>query len=68
VKECTLTKSADNAELGGEEYMSDVCAAIQRDMDRLENWTERSFMKLKIRKCNILPLGRITPCTSTHRG
>ncbi|GAB0176329.1 mitochondrial enolase superfamily member 1 [Grus japonensis] len=45
--ECTLSKFDDDTKLEGVADTAEGCAAIQRDLDRLENWTERNLMKFR---------------------
>ena len=59
--ECSLSKFGDDPKVGGVCDRAEGCGAIQRALDRLESWAERTVLKLKKGKCRVLALGRAKP-------
>lgn len=58
--ECTLSKFTDSAELGGVVESPEGPDAIQRDLDRLERWTDKNLVKFFM-KSGVLCMGRKNP-------
>ncbi|RMC10373.1 hypothetical protein DUI87_13176 [Hirundo rustica rustica] len=56
MRQCTLSKCAEDTKLGAVSDRPEGHAAIQRDFDRLDKEADRNPMKFK--KCKIWPLGR----------
>ncbi|KAK4827590.1 LOW QUALITY PROTEIN: hypothetical protein QYF61_019492 [Mycteria americana] len=56
--ECTFSKFADDTKLGAVADRPEGCAAIQRDLNRLEKWADRNLRKFN-KKCK----GGIASCT-----
>ena len=62
--EWTLSNFADDTQLGGVADTAEGYTAIQRGLDGLESWAERTQMKFCKDKCR----GGITPGTSRGEG
>ena len=52
--ECTLGMFAEDTKLRGVADTPESCAAIQRNLDRLESWVERNLMNANKGKCRVL--------------
>jgi len=64
--ECTISKFADDAKLGGAVDSLEGQEALQRDLDRLEHWAMINDVEFNKPRCWILDLDRVTPGTSTN--
>ena len=43
----TLSEFADDTKLGGVADTPEFCAAVQRDLNRLESWSGKNLMRFK---------------------
>ncbi|GAB0179359.1 mitochondrial enolase superfamily member 1 [Grus japonensis] len=52
---CTLMKSADDTKLSGEVDTLEGRATLQEDLDGMEKWAKKNFMKFNKDKCKVDP-------------
>ena len=62
----SVIKFAEDTKLGGVIYIPEDCAAILRDVDRVEKWADRNLMKFKQRQnVKLCTWVGVTPRTTT---
>ena len=72
-----ISKFADDTKVGGKAYTREDCETIQRDLNKLSDWSDKWLLKFNHDKCKVMHIGndnlrynyqmQSTPLTKTKR-